>query len=148
MTVTSGPSDAISQRTEIGGSPVDLGWLAARAIEGDTAARDSLLGHVRIVVHRYCRARLGRLPGSEQAADDKSCNRAQARPGHRPAFSGDRPLAGSNNTLNSLLGEHHQFLRIDSAPFFEEEGRDDSLAEPRVRNPENGSLRDRWMCCQ
>ncbi len=70
MTVTSGPSGAISQRTEIGASPVDLGWLAARAIEGDTAARDSLLGHVRIVVHRYCRARLGRLPGSEQTADD------------------------------------------------------------------------------
>ena len=47
-----------------------MGGLAARAVEGDTAARDALLAHVRIVVHRYCRARLGRLPGSEQAADD------------------------------------------------------------------------------
>ncbi len=70
MTVTSGTSHAISKSTEIEGSPVDLGWLAARAVEGDTAARDALLAHVRIVVHRYCRARLGRLPGSEQAADD------------------------------------------------------------------------------
>ena len=64
MTVTSGPPEAISQCTENVGAPVDLGWLAARAVEGDTAARDALLAHVRIVVHRYCRARLGRLPGS------------------------------------------------------------------------------------
>jgi RNA polymerase sigma-70 factor (ECF subfamily) len=70
MTVTSGPPEAISRSTEIDGAPVDLGWLAKRAVEGDTAARDALLAHVRIVVHRYCRARLGRLPGSEQAADD------------------------------------------------------------------------------
>lgn len=70
MTVTSGPSDAISRSTETGGATVDLGWLAARAVAGDTASRDALLGHVRIVVHRYCRARLGRLPGSEQTADD------------------------------------------------------------------------------
>ena len=70
MTVTSGPSDAISRSTETGGATVDLGWLAAQAVAGDTASRDALLGHVRIVVHRYCRARLGRLPGSEQTADD------------------------------------------------------------------------------
>jgi RNA polymerase sigma-70 factor, ECF subfamily len=47
-----------------------MGGLAARAVAGDTAARDALLAHVRVVVHRYCRARLGRLPGSEHAADD------------------------------------------------------------------------------
>ena len=47
-----------------------MGGLAARAVAGDTAARDTLLAHVRVVVHRYCRARLGRLPGSEHAADD------------------------------------------------------------------------------
>jgi RNA polymerase sigma-70 factor (ECF subfamily) len=47
-----------------------MGRLAALAVAGDTAARDSLLAHVRVVVHRYCRARLGRLPGSEHAADD------------------------------------------------------------------------------
>lgn len=70
MTVTSGPTDAISKRTETGGGTVDLGWLAARAVEGDTASRDALLAHVRIVVHRYCRARLGRLSGSGQSADD------------------------------------------------------------------------------
>ena len=47
-----------------------MGGLAARAVAGDTAARDVLLGQVRVVVHRYCRARLGRLSGSEHAADD------------------------------------------------------------------------------
>lgn len=44
--------------------------LAARAMDGDTGARDALLGLVRAMVHRYCRARLGRLPASEQTADD------------------------------------------------------------------------------
>ena len=47
-----------------------MAGLAALAIQGDTGARDALLGHVRVMVHRYCRARLGRLPGSEHAADD------------------------------------------------------------------------------
>jgi RNA polymerase sigma-70 factor (ECF subfamily) len=47
-----------------------MGHLAKRAVEGDTAALDALLGQVRVVVHRYCRARLGRLPGSEHVADD------------------------------------------------------------------------------
>ena len=70
MTVTSGRPGAISEGTEVGGAPVDVGGLAARAVRGDTAARDALLAHVRLIVHRYCRARLGRLPGSEHAADD------------------------------------------------------------------------------
>lgn len=48
----------------------DLGALAARAAQGDARATDTLLAHVRLIVHRYCRARLGRLPGSEHAADD------------------------------------------------------------------------------
>lgn len=47
-----------------------MGTLAARAIAGDDRARDALLGQVRTMVHRYCRARLGRLPASEQTADD------------------------------------------------------------------------------
>ena len=47
-----------------------MGTLAARAVVGDSQARDQLLGLVRVMVHRYCRARLGRLPGSEHAADD------------------------------------------------------------------------------
>lgn len=47
-----------------------MATLAALAIRGDTVARDKLLSLVRPMVHRYCRARLGRLPGSEQTADD------------------------------------------------------------------------------
>ena len=70
MTVTSGGPATISSRTEVGGLPVDLAGLAALATQGDTGARDALLAHVRTIVHRYCRARLGRLPGSEHAADD------------------------------------------------------------------------------
>lgn len=70
MTVTSGPPSTISHRAEVGAPPIDMGGLAALAIQGDTGARDALLGHVRVMVHRYCRARLGRLPGSEHAADD------------------------------------------------------------------------------
>jgi RNA polymerase sigma-70 factor, ECF subfamily len=70
VTVTSGRPAAISKSTEVVGEPVELGGLAARAVAGDTAARDTLLARVRVVVYRYCRARLGRLPGSEHAADD------------------------------------------------------------------------------
>lgn len=70
MTVTSGGPGTISSRTGVGGLPVDLGGLAALATQGDTSARDALLVNVRTMVHRYCRARLGRLPGSEHAADD------------------------------------------------------------------------------
>jgi RNA polymerase sigma-70 factor (ECF subfamily) len=47
-----------------------LGGLAARAARGDAGAREELMVLVRPMVHRYCRARLGRLPGSEHAADD------------------------------------------------------------------------------
>jgi RNA polymerase sigma-70 factor, ECF subfamily len=70
VTVTSGGPATISSRTGVGGLPVDLGGLAALATQGDTSARDALLANVRTMVHRYCRARLGRLPGSEHAADD------------------------------------------------------------------------------
>lgn len=70
MTVTSGGPATISSRTGVGGLPVDLGELAALATQGDTSARDALLANVRTMVHRYCRARMGRLPGSEHAADD------------------------------------------------------------------------------
>lgn len=68
--VTPGPPDAIILRTDHDGRPVDLGSLAASAAQGDLGARDALLTQVRVIVHRYCRARLGRLPGSEHAADD------------------------------------------------------------------------------
>jgi len=70
VTVTSGGPATISSRTGVGGLPVDLGELAALATQGDTSARDALLANVRTMVHRYCRARMGRLPGSEHAADD------------------------------------------------------------------------------
>jgi RNA polymerase sigma-70 factor (ECF subfamily) len=70
VTVTSGAASAISRRTEVGGSAVDLTGLARLATEGDSGARDELLARVRSLVFRYCRARLGRLPGSEHAADD------------------------------------------------------------------------------
>src|SRR3954468_14236671 len=48
----------------------DLQRLAARAVEGDAQATESLLGAVHRMVHRYCRARLSRYPGAEHAADD------------------------------------------------------------------------------
>ncbi|HSK28008.1 MAG TPA: RNA polymerase sigma factor ShbA [Jiangellales bacterium] len=51
------------------GGPGDSRELAARAARGDRGALDSLLGRVRPLVHRYCRARLGRH-GGDHAADD------------------------------------------------------------------------------
>ncbi len=57
----------MSQRAD---GPEELSELAARAVRGDARAIEALLVNVRRLVVRYCRARLGRLPGSEQAADD------------------------------------------------------------------------------
>jgi len=48
----------------------DLNRLAASAVAGDPRAMEDLLGAVHRLVHRYCRARLTRLPGAEHAADD------------------------------------------------------------------------------
>jgi RNA polymerase sigma-70 factor, ECF subfamily len=62
--------ERISQHGEIGTGPVDLAELAERAVGGDERARDLLLAQVRVIVHRYCRARLGRLPAGQHAADD------------------------------------------------------------------------------
>ena len=59
--------DAISDRAD---GAEELSELAARAVRGDARATDALLVDVRRLVVRYCRARLGRLPGSDQAADD------------------------------------------------------------------------------
>lgn len=70
MTVTPGVARSMSTRVEVGRPPVEMGSLAARAVAGDADARDALLGLVRAMVYRYCRARLGRLPGSEHTADD------------------------------------------------------------------------------
>ncbi|MCI3924170.1 RNA polymerase sigma factor ShbA [Paenibacillus sp. TRM 82003] len=54
-------------------SRVDAGGLqdlAARALTGEQGAVADLLAAVRRLVHRYCRARLGRMPGADHAAED------------------------------------------------------------------------------
>jgi RNA polymerase sigma-70 factor, ECF subfamily len=61
---------SISPPREIDGGAVELAVLAERAVSGDEPARDVLLAQVRVIVHRYCRARLARLPGGQHAADD------------------------------------------------------------------------------
>lgn len=52
------------------GTKVSLRDLSAQAAGGQPAAMESLLGHIRPMVLRYCRARLGRISGQYQAADD------------------------------------------------------------------------------
>jgi RNA polymerase sigma-70 factor (ECF subfamily) len=70
------PSDATVHRGDsaqgLDGAegPADLAALAERAADGDAAACDLLLSRVRVMVHRYCRARIGGLPAGQQAADD------------------------------------------------------------------------------
>jgi RNA polymerase sigma-70 factor, ECF subfamily len=49
---------------------VDLRDLATLAVQGDRSATESLLGRVRPMVVRYCRARLGRISGQYHIADD------------------------------------------------------------------------------
>jgi RNA polymerase sigma-70 factor, ECF subfamily len=49
---------------------VDLRELASLAVQGDRGATESLLGRVRPMVVRYCRARLGRISGQYHIADD------------------------------------------------------------------------------
>ena len=53
-----------------GGTKVSLRDLSVQAAGGQPAAIESLLGHIRPMVLRYCRARLGRISGQYQAADD------------------------------------------------------------------------------
>lgn len=48
----------------------ELRALVSLAIQGDVRALESLLLRVRQIVYRYCRARLGWMPGADQAADD------------------------------------------------------------------------------
>lgn len=47
-----------------------LTGLAERASTGEPTALHALMDDVRRLVHRYCRARLGPLPGGHQAAED------------------------------------------------------------------------------
>jgi RNA polymerase sigma-70 factor (ECF subfamily) len=53
-----------------GGNRVNIRELAAQAVGGQPAAVDSLLRQIRPMVLRYCLARLGRISGHYQAADD------------------------------------------------------------------------------
>jgi RNA polymerase sigma-70 factor (ECF subfamily) len=48
----------------------ELHALAALAVAGDRLALERLLDAVHRMVHRYCRARLHRLVGADQAAED------------------------------------------------------------------------------
>jgi RNA polymerase sigma-70 factor (ECF subfamily) len=64
--VTPDDPEPIANRTD----RADLRELAAAAIEGDAKATEALLARIRPMVLRYCRGRLGRLPGAEFAADD------------------------------------------------------------------------------
>ena len=68
--LTPEPAEDVDVRPELEGGPVLLATLAERATRGDESARDVLLAEVRVIVHRYCRARIGGLPAGQQAADD------------------------------------------------------------------------------
>jgi RNA polymerase sigma-70 factor (ECF subfamily) len=68
--VTPEPTETISYSKDLDGGPADLATLAERAAGGEAPACDLLLARVRVIVLRYCRARLGRLPASQHAADD------------------------------------------------------------------------------
>ncbi|GLW22055.1 MULTISPECIES: sigma-70 family RNA polymerase sigma factor [Microbispora] len=48
----------------------DLRELTSLAVQGDRTAIESLLGQLRPMVVRYCRARLGRVSGQYHIADD------------------------------------------------------------------------------
>lgn len=48
----------------------DLRELTSLAVQGDRTAIESLLGHLRPMVVRYCRARLGRVSSQYHIADD------------------------------------------------------------------------------
>ena len=64
--VTASGGGAILHRTESG----DLRDFVARAALGDLEAQDALLTHLRPMIVRYCRGRLGRSPAADFAADD------------------------------------------------------------------------------
>ncbi|MQA83267.1 MAG: sigma-70 family RNA polymerase sigma factor [Streptosporangiales bacterium] len=62
--------DDVPARSPARGEEADLRELTNRAVEGDQNAIESLLGSVRPMVVRYCRARLGRAGGYYHIADD------------------------------------------------------------------------------
>jgi RNA polymerase sigma-70 factor, ECF subfamily len=51
-------------------SVTDLSAVALLARDGDRDATAALLGRVRALAHRYCRARLATYPAGQQLADD------------------------------------------------------------------------------
>jgi RNA polymerase sigma-70 factor (ECF subfamily) len=59
-----------TQRAVGGGSRDDLRDLTTLAVQGDPGAIEVLIGEVRPMVVRYCRARLGRVSGQYHIADD------------------------------------------------------------------------------
>ncbi len=67
LPVTPGVPAAMSSRVDEGES---LSALVARATGGDERATSNLLALVHHMVLRYCRARLGRLPGAHETAED------------------------------------------------------------------------------
>lgn len=67
------PKQAVTLRSRSAmsqGEPADLRELAALAVQGEPRATEQLLVAVRQLVYRYARARLGRHPGAQDAADD------------------------------------------------------------------------------
>ncbi len=69
----SGPADGAEGRPALRAGLAEgasLHELASLAVRGHPAAIESLLEHIRPMVVRYCRARLGRVTGHYHVADD------------------------------------------------------------------------------
>jgi RNA polymerase sigma-70 factor (ECF subfamily) len=65
-----GASDDLRLGRPVKGDESDLRDLTNLAVQGDPAAVESLIGRVRPMIVRYCRARLGRVSGQYHIADD------------------------------------------------------------------------------
>jgi len=65
-----GAADDLRLSRPGGGDESDLRDLTSLAVQGDPAAVESLIGRVRPMIVRYCRARLGRVSGQYHIADD------------------------------------------------------------------------------
>jgi RNA polymerase sigma-70 factor (ECF subfamily) len=65
-----GAADELRVGRPAKGDENDLRELTILAVQGDPAAIESLIGRVRPMIVRYCRARLGRVSGQYHIADD------------------------------------------------------------------------------
>jgi RNA polymerase sigma-70 factor (ECF subfamily) len=65
-----GVADDLRLGRPVRGEESDLRDLTLLAVQGDPAAVESLIGRVRPMIVRYCRARLGRVSGQYHIADD------------------------------------------------------------------------------